>query len=62
MVIVRYDAAHPELLKLVEADTRGGQGSLNGCDGSPLLSAPSDARALFAAELARGIPIVTAAP
>jgi hypothetical protein len=62
MVIVRYDAAHPELLDLVEADTRGGQGRSNGRDGAPLLSAPGDARVLFAAEIARGIPIVTGGP
>jgi hypothetical protein len=61
-VTVHYDAAHPELVQLVEADTRGGHGSPDGADGPPMRMAPDQASVLFAKELARGVPIITNEP
>ncbi|MBX3162077.1 MAG: hypothetical protein KF773_39305, partial [Deltaproteobacteria bacterium] len=63
MVVVHYDARHPELARLVELDTRGGRGGdgrevgTDGRNGAPALFAPERAGALFAAELARGVPV-----
>ncbi len=57
-VTVHYDAAHPELLQLVEADTRGGSGLPDGSDGPPMRTLPDQASVLFAKELTRGLPIV----
>ena len=69
-VVVRFDAARPDrvvpsvfdktVVRLVAADTRGGPGSYAGPAGPPPLFVPTDPSTLFAAEIARGVPLVVA--
>jgi hypothetical protein len=62
VVTIRYDALHPELRALARAYVDGGGAHGDGHDGTDgeVHVVAGDPRALFAAEIAAGVPIVTA--